>query len=194
MLGIVSAFVGALPLTTGAYMTLNKTWQIVLVAGIGVYRVACITSIKKVGLGSDVSIIAIVTLMIMVDFAYEIHASSLLAGAKSGIALVLPALMDLGGNMFVMTKIWLNPISPGNQFRVLVAIALREMAEMAVSVGVMSGYTGIYFFNRYDFYMLDVVSYEAFRNAWIIIHSPIQSTMDIIQAFLNASYETTSSM
>jgi hypothetical protein len=48
-----------------------------------------------------------------------------------------------------------------------VVIALREFIEMLVSVGVMTVFTAIYYFNRWDYYMIDVASKTAFRNAWL---------------------------
>ena len=67
-----------------------------------------------------------------------------------------------------MTFIWLYPVSPGTQFVFLVSLAMREVVEMAASCGVMTTFTGIYYFNRNEFYIIDVVSWEAFGNAWIM--------------------------
>ena len=43
---------------------------------------------------------------------------------------------------------------------------MRELVEIVVSIGVMTVFSSIWYFNRFDFYLIDVVSEEAVRNAW----------------------------
>ena len=76
--------------------------------------------------------------------------------------------MDLGGNIGTILFIWFFPISQGTQLAFLVALGIRELVEMLVSIGVMTAVTGIFYFNRFDYYIIDVVSDADFRNAWIM--------------------------
>ena len=167
MLLITSAFVAALPLTTGAYMFLSKTWQPAIIVVVGGYRTACGFLIEYIGFNSrtKVDIRTVILMGLIVDLVYEVYASTLLTGAKSGISLVLPAIMDLGGNISLMVYIWIFPVSQGTQFAFLVALALREMVEMVASAGVMGIICSIWYFNRYDYYMMDVATDIAIRNA-----------------------------
>jgi len=187
-------FIGILPLSIGLYMTLDK-WQPALVVGIGVYRVLSTAAIEKIALGTKngnkgISTGSFIVFMLVIDMMYETYACSLLAGAKSGYALALPPMMDLGGNIGAMAFLWLYPVSPGTQFAFLVSLALREMVEMMVSIGVMTVFTGIYYFNRYDFYMIDVVLSEAFRNAWLMAISDFIGELIVFVILERMVYKT----
>ena len=164
---IASAFIGFLPLTTGLYMTLSPEIQPLLIIGIALYRIITCHLIKYIGFksGKSLSKKTVICMVLVIDITYEVYSSTLLSGAKSGIALALPPLMDLGGNVGVMAYVWLFPVSHGTQFAFLVSLALREMVEMIASAGVTSIVCSIWYFNKQDFYMIDVVSDEALRNA-----------------------------
>ena len=78
---------------------------------------------------------------------------------------MMPAIMDLGGNISAMAYIWISPVSQGTQFAYLVALAIREFIEMVASIGVVGVTGSIWYFNRFDYFMIDVATDEAIRNA-----------------------------
>ena len=167
VIATVSAFVGSVNLSTGVYMALSKNWQPVIVLVIGGYRAISGLLIEYIGLssGAKVSIKTVIMFGSVIDLVYEVYSGTLLTGAKSGLSLVLPAVMDLGGNIGLMCYIWIFPVSQGTQFVFLVTLALREMVELVASAGVMGIICSIWYFNKTDYFMIDVVSDEGLLNA-----------------------------
>ena len=127
---------------------------------------------------SKVSIQSYLLIIVIVDLMYEIQTRALLTGAKSTYSLILPTVMELSGNICAVTFVWLYPSSPSYVYRSLTIIALRELMEVVTSLGVMTVVSGIYYFNRFDYFMIDVITPEAFRNAWIMACS--SSVIDVV--------------
>ena len=96
--------------------------------------------VGKIGLtiGKSLSISSGLISGLVINIIYEIDSGTLLPGAKPGLTLALPRMIDLGGNIGLMMYVWLFPILQGTQFAFLVSLALREMVEMVASAGVTS--------------------------------------------------------
>ena len=103
------------------------------------------------------------------DILHEVYKSSLLFGAKSAQALIMPPAIDLLSNIAMMANFTMNPNSShGIQVALLVSMSIHEMIEVCASSGVMIIYGMVWFFNRNDYYMIDTVSNYSMRNAAIM--------------------------
>ena len=151
-------------------MSVSNKWQPAVVLGMGGLRVLANFMIERKGLckKNRLSVKSFVYIGLIVDLMYETYSRTLFVGAKSGAALALPPLMDFCGNLGSMAIIWLVPVNPATQFAFLVSLAMREFMELISSLGTMTVISSVWYFNRFDYYVIDVASEEAIRNTCLM--------------------------
>ena len=203
---ILIPFAGYLPLSTAIYLNLTGWKQFGMVLFNAVVRMFVGGAIEHLCLRLKISSFTYIAMMLLCDNLYLVHAATQMSKSALNATLVLPPIANLIGNLSeLIYVVYFLKKSKHHQMVQLISLAIRDLLTISTSVGVTLVFSTVWYFRKYDYFMVDSISLPELNRAlelsiinfvleiivFIFVHKMIRkifriSFLDLAQAYCSS--------